>query len=92
MVDYRLASITKPETNQRYYSLAIQKKIFSSNFSFLIFRRTDPTNNSEITLESFIQSRQDERRVQHLHMGMRVPQYTAPPPPPGYNNNYYYKY
>eukprot|EP00102_Acyrthosiphon_pisum_P018502 XP_016655712.1 PREDICTED: uncharacterized protein LOC103311904 [Acyrthosiphon pisum] len=62
MVDYRLATVTKPDTNQR---------------------RTDPTNSSEITLESFIQSRQDERRIQHLHMGMRVPQYTAPPPPPG---------
>ncbi|XP_060838603.1 uncharacterized protein LOC132920327 [Rhopalosiphum padi] len=61
MVDYRLASITKPDTNQR---------------------RADPTNSSEITLESFIQSRQDERRIQHLHMGMRVPQYIAPPPPP----------
>lgn len=61
MVDYRLASITKPDANQR---------------------RTDPTNSSEITLESFMQSRQDERRIQHLHMGMRVPQYTAPPPPP----------
>lgn len=35
-----------------------------------------------MTLESFMQSRQDERRIQHLHMGMRVPQYTAPPPPP----------
>lgn len=43
-----------------------------------------------MTLESFIQSRQDERRVQHPHMGMRVPQYTAPPPPPG-DNNYKYK-
>lgn len=39
-----------------------------------------------MTLESFIQSRQDERRIQHLHMGMRVPQYTAPPPP-GENHN-----
>jgi len=85
MVDYRLASITKPETNQRYYSLVIKKKneLFNKlKFSYF-FRRTDPTNSSEITLESFIQSRQDERRIQHLHMGMRVPQYTAPPPPPG---------
>lgn len=49
----------------------------------LLYRRTDSTNSSEITLESFIQSRQDERRTQHLHTGMRVPQYTAPPPPPG---------
>lgn len=48
-------------------------------------RRTDSTNSAEMTLESFIQSRQDERRVLHPHMGMRVPQYTAPPPPPGDN-------
>lgn len=52
-------------------------------YLFKLFRRTDSTNSSEMTLESFIQSRQDERRVQHLHMGMRVPQYTAPPPPAG---------
>jgi len=93
MVDYRLASITKPDTNQRYYSLTILKTIISLiNPNYFYFRRTDPTNSSEITLESFIQSRQDERRIQHLHMGMRVPQYTAPPPPPGYNHSYYHKY
>lgn len=87
MVDYRLASITKPDTNQRYYNfynLTILKTIATSiDPIFQFFRRTEPTNNSEITLESFMQSRQDERRIQHLHMGMRVPQYTAPPPPPG---------
>lgn len=44
-------------------------------------RQADATNSSEITLESFMQTRQDERRIQHPHMGMRVPQYTAPPPP-----------
>lgn len=51
----------------------------------LLNRRTDSTNSAEMTLESFIQSRQDERRTQHPHMGMRAPQYTAPPPPPGDN-------
>lgn len=38
-----------------------------------------------MTLESFIQSRQDERRVPP-NMEMRVPQYIAPPPPPGNNS------
>jgi hypothetical protein len=51
-----------------------------------IYRRSDSTNSSEMTLESFMQSRQDERRVQHPHIAMRVPQYIAPPPPPGDNN------
>lgn len=51
-----------------------------------MYRRTESTNSSEMTLESFIQSRQDERRIQHLHMGMRVPQYTAPPPPGNKSN------
>lgn len=29
MVDYRLASITKPDTNQRYHSLIILKEIIT---------------------------------------------------------------
>lgn len=58
------------------------KKIF-------IFRRTDISNSSEITLESFMQSRQEaERRIQSTHVNMRAPQYTAPPPPPG--SSYYF--
>ncbi|XP_050432070.1 connector enhancer of kinase suppressor of ras 2 [Adelges cooleyi] len=65
------------------YRLASMSKTSDNNH-----RRTDSTNSSEMTLESFMQSRQEaERRIQNVHMALRVPQYTAPPPPASVRND-----